>query len=80
MRASPGLMPAAGRFIMLAGFFGTGSACMRASRIFAIVLIVLGAVLLAQKRGYMPDFGPLFHAWWPLLLVIAGIVLLVRKR
>ena len=53
---------------------------MRASRIFAFVLIVLGAILLAQKRGYMPDFGPLWHAWWPLLLIVAGIVILVRKR
>ena len=53
---------------------------MRASRIFAIALIVLGAVLLAQKRGLLPDFGPLFHAWWPLLLVIAGVLMLVRKR
>ena len=53
---------------------------MRASRVFAIVLIVLGAVLLAQKQGYMPDFGPLFRAWWPLLLILAGTVILVRKR
>jgi len=53
---------------------------VRASRLFAIVLIVLGAVLLAQKQGYMPDFGPLFRAWWPLLLILAGVVILVRKR
>jgi hypothetical protein len=53
---------------------------MRASRLFAIVLIVLGAILLAQKQGYMVDFGPLFRAWWPLLLILAGIVILVRKR
>ena len=53
---------------------------MRASRIFAIVLIVLGAVLLAQKQGWMPDFGPLFRAWWPALLILAGVVMLVRKR
>jgi hypothetical protein len=52
---------------------------MRASRLFAIVLIVLGAILLAQKQGYMVDFGPLFRAWWP-LLILAGIVILVRKR
>ena len=48
--------------------------------VLAIVLIVLGAILLAQKQGYMPDFGPLFRAWWPLLLILAGIVILVRKR
>jgi len=53
---------------------------VRASRLFAIVLIVLGGILLAQKRGYLPDFGPLWRAWWPLLLIVAGIVILVRKR
>ena len=53
---------------------------MRASRIFAFLLILLGGVLLAQKRGYMPDFGPLIHAWWPVLLILAGVVILVRKR
>jgi lipopolysaccharide export LptBFGC system permease protein LptF len=50
------------------------------SKVFAIVLIVVGAILLGQKQGLVPDLGPLFHAWWPLLLILAGIVMLVRKR
>jgi hypothetical protein len=53
---------------------------VRASRILAFALILIGGVLLAQKRGLMPDFGPLFHAWWPVLLIVAGIVVLVRNR
>jgi hypothetical protein len=50
------------------------------SKVCAIILIVVGGVLLAQKQGLMPNLGPLFHAWWPLLLILAGIVMLVRKR
>ena len=50
------------------------------SKTCAIILIVVGAVLLAQKQGLVPALGPLFHSWWPLLLIIAGVVLLVRKR
>ena len=50
------------------------------SKLFAIVLIVVGAVLLGRKQGLVPDLGPLFHAWWPLLLILAGIVMLVRRR
>jgi len=53
---------------------------MSSSKICAIVLIVAGVVLIAQKRGLLGDFGPLFHAWWPLLLILAGVVILVRKR
>ena len=45
----------------------------------AILLIVIGGVLLAQKQGLVPALGPLFHAWWPLLLILAGIVMLIRK-
>jgi hypothetical protein len=53
---------------------------MRASRVCAIILIVVGSILIAQKHGLMPDFGPLFRAWWPLLLIVAGIFILVRRK
>jgi len=47
--------------------------------ILAIALILLGTFFLLQKRQLIPDLGPLFHAWWPLLLIVAGVVLLVRR-
>ena len=49
------------------------------SSIFAIALILVGAYLLLQKQRLLPDIGPLFHDWWPALLVIAGVAMLVRR-
>jgi hypothetical protein len=49
------------------------------SSLFAIALILLGVFLLLQKRQLIPDLGPLFHAWWPVLLILAGVLLLVRR-
>ena len=53
---------------------------MKGSKTLAILLIVIGAFFLLEKRGLVPDFGPLFRAWWPALLIIAGVVMLVRRK
>jgi hypothetical protein len=53
---------------------------MSGSKICAILLIVIGAFLLAQKQGLVPDLGPLIRGWWPLLLIVAGVLILVRRR
>jgi hypothetical protein len=53
---------------------------VKGSRTVAILLIVFGIVLLLDKRGLLPDLGGLFHAWWPALLIVAGVVMLVRRR
>jgi len=53
---------------------------MSGSKICAILLIVIGAFLLAQKQGLVPDLGPLIRSWWPLLLIAAGVLILVRRR
>lgn len=53
---------------------------MRArSNLFAILLILVGTYFLLARRRLIPDFAPLFHDWWPALLIIAGILLLVRR-
>jgi hypothetical protein len=52
---------------------------MSGSKICAILLIVIGAFLLAQKQGLVPDLGPLIRGWWPLLLIAAGVLILVRR-
>ena len=49
-------------------------------RVIAILLIVAGCFLLLQKQGLVPDIGPLFRAWWPVLLIVAGVTILVRRR
>ena len=45
----------------------------------ALVLIVAGCLLLASNMGYLPRLGPLFHQWWPLLLVILGVAMPLRR-
>jgi hypothetical protein len=44
----------------------------------AYVLIVLGAFLLLSKQGWIPNLAPLLSEWWPALLVLAGITMLLR--
>lgn len=49
------------------------------SRVAAIILIVAGALLLASNLGYLPRLAPLFHQWWPLILVVIGMLMLARR-
>jgi hypothetical protein len=45
--------------------------------VFGILLVVIGAVLLAANQGFLPPgVWPLLIKFWPLLLVILGIALL----
>ncbi len=49
------------------------------SNFLALVLIVLGALFLLSNFGMLPRGGPLFHQWWPLILIIAGVYMLVKR-
>lgn len=49
------------------------------SNFFAFLLILVGTYFILQKQRLIPDFGPLFREWWPLLLIAAGILLLIRR-
>ena len=49
------------------------------SRIGALVLIVVGTLFLLSNLGWVPQLGPLFHKWWPLILIIIGVLLLVQR-
>ena len=49
------------------------------SRICGVILIIVGVLLLASTLGYIPRLGPLIHQWWPLILVIIGVAMLVRR-
>jgi lipopolysaccharide export LptBFGC system permease protein LptF len=44
-----------------------------------LILIVLGAFFLLSNLGFVPHLGPLFARWWPLILIAAGALLLVRR-
>ena len=48
-------------------------------RIAAIILIVLGALFLLSNLGMLPRLGPLFAQWWPLILIVVGASMLLRK-
>ena len=48
------------------------------SRTGALVLIIVGTLFLLSNLGWIPQLGPFFHRWWPLILIIVGIVMLVQ--
>jgi hypothetical protein len=46
----------------------------------ALVLIVLGTLFLLDNLGFSHfDVGQLIATWWPLLLILGGINLLLRR-
>jgi hypothetical protein len=47
--------------------------------IAGLILIALG-VLFLLDRFYMLEFGRYFAVWWPTLLILLGMVLLVRHE
>lgn len=51
----------------------------RKSIVAPLILIVLGALFLGSNLGLLPRLGPLFATWWPLVLVVVGVSLLLRR-
>ena len=51
----------------------------RKSIIAPVILIVLGVVFLLSNFGLLPPLGPLFARWWPAILVLVGVLLLLRR-
>lgn len=49
--------------------------------ILGLILIVVGAVFLLPDRHFLPWFGwGLLRIGWPLLLILAGLLVLMRSR
>jgi hypothetical protein len=46
----------------------------------ALILIVVGVLFLLSNLGMIPHLWPLLRQWWPLALILAGIVMLVERR
>lgn len=44
-----------------------------------VLLILLGLVFLADSLGFMSS-GQVISRWWPMLLVIAGLLQIIEKR
>jgi hypothetical protein len=49
------------------------------SKIGAWILIILGVLFLAANLGWIPRLGPLLAQWWPVILIVVGISMLVRR-
>ena len=49
------------------------------SRTAALILIVVGILFLMSNLGWIPRLGPYFHQWWPLILVIVGVLMLIKR-
>jgi hypothetical protein len=45
----------------------------------AWILIGLGILFLLGNLGVIPRLGPLLAQWWPVILILIGVYLLVRK-
>ena len=52
---------------------------MRSSKLGALILIVLGVLFLLGNLGWIPRLGPLLAQWWPVILILIGIYLLIQK-
>jgi len=44
-----------------------------------VILIVLGALFLLSNLGWLPRLGPLFAQWWPLILIVVGVAMFIRR-
>jgi hypothetical protein len=49
------------------------------SRTGAIVLIIVGTLLLLSNLGVVPQLGPLLRQWWPLILIVIGVIMLIQR-
>jgi hypothetical protein len=50
------------------------------SNLGAWVLIVVGAMFLLSNLGLVPQLWPLLRKWWPIALIVAGVVMLLERR
>lgn len=54
---------------------------MRKFPIGAVILIVIGVIFLLHNLGVLPmPLRELFATYWPVILIIVGVSLLVRGK
>ena len=44
-----------------------------------VVLIVLGFVFLLSNLGWIPRIGQLLITWWPAILIVVGVSMLIER-
>jgi len=44
----------------------------------AYILIGLGVIFLLANLGWLPPIRLLMAQWWPIILIIVGVLLLIR--
>jgi cell wall-active antibiotic response 4TMS protein YvqF len=49
------------------------------SRTGAVILIILGTLFLLSNLGVIPQLGPLLRQWWPLILIVVGVIMLIQR-
>jgi len=49
------------------------------SRTGAVILIILGTLFLLSNLGVVPQLGPLLRQWWPLILIVIGVIMFVQR-
>jgi len=52
---------------------------LNGSRTCAAVLIIVGTLFLLSNFGLIPQIGPLLRQWWPLILIIVGVLMLFQR-
>ena len=45
-----------------------------------LVLVTLGVLFLLSNHGLLPSLGSLLDTWWPLFLIVPGILTLLGYR
>ncbi|MGZ3937073.1 MAG: LiaI-LiaF-like domain-containing protein [Flavisolibacter sp.] len=45
----------------------------------AYILIGLGIIFLLSNLGWLPPLRLLMAQWWPIILIIVGILVLIRR-
>jgi hypothetical protein len=49
------------------------------SNFLAVILIVLGSLFLLSNFHLIPRVEHLFRQWWPVLLIVTGVYLLMSR-
>ncbi len=44
-----------------------------------IILIALGLLFLLSNLGWIPHIGQLLVTWWPLILIVVGVSMLIER-
>ena len=58
----------------------TGGNVMKSkSATAAYILIGLGIIFLLSNLGWLPPLQSLMAQWWPLILIIVGVLVLIRR-